>query len=84
MRSHPAPTAGTSRRVACDLHHLNFVELVHTNQPASITAIGASRPLEEEADSSNYALIPTAEVPLTNLVRDEIIDEDRYRKACPG
>lgn len=25
-----------------------------------------TRPLEEEADSSNYALIPTAEVPLTN------------------
>lgn len=35
-----------------------------------------TRPLEEEASSSNYALIPTAEVPLTNLVRDEIIDED--------
>ncbi|MGQ7790424.1 aminoacyl--tRNA ligase-related protein [Shigella flexneri] len=29
-----------------------------------------------EADTSNYALIPTAEVPLTNLVRGEIIDED--------
>ncbi|WP_449553591.1 serine--tRNA ligase [Lelliottia amnigena] len=35
-----------------------------------------TRPLDEEAESSNYALIPTAEVPLTNLVRDEIIDED--------
>jgi len=35
-----------------------------------------TRPLDEEADSSNYALIPTAEVPLTNLLRDEIIDED--------
>lgn len=35
-----------------------------------------TRPLEEEADSSNYALIPTAEVPLTNLVRDELIDEE--------
>ena len=35
-----------------------------------------TRPLEEEADSSTYALIPTAEVPLTNLVRDEIIDEE--------
>lgn len=35
-----------------------------------------TRPLDEEADSSNYALIPTAEVPLTNPVRDEIIDED--------
>ncbi|WP_426445174.1 serine--tRNA ligase [Siccibacter colletis] len=35
-----------------------------------------TRPLEEESDSSNYALIPTAEVPLTNLVRDEIVDEE--------
>ena len=35
-----------------------------------------TRPLEEEADSSNYALIPTAEVPLTNIVRDEILDEE--------
>ncbi|MGK2889375.1 MAG: serine--tRNA ligase [Candidatus Malihini olakiniferum] len=35
-----------------------------------------TRPVTEEADSSNYALIPTAEVPLTNLVRGEILDED--------
>ncbi len=35
-----------------------------------------TRPLEEEADGSNYALIPTAEVPLTNLVRDEILEEE--------
>ncbi|MEH2920187.1 serine--tRNA ligase [Samsonia erythrinae] len=34
-----------------------------------------TKPLSEEAESSNYALIPTAEVPLTNLVRDEILDE---------
>ncbi|MBG6247786.1 serine--tRNA ligase [Candidatus Symbiopectobacterium sp. PLON1] len=34
-----------------------------------------TKPLDEEAESSNYALIPTAEVPLTNLVRDEILDE---------
>ncbi|AYH05499.1 serine--tRNA ligase [Pectobacterium parmentieri] len=39
-------------------------DLFHTN------------PLSEEADSSQYALIPTAEVPLTNLVRDEILDEE--------
>lgn len=31
--------------------------------------------LEEESNNSNYALIPTAEVPLTNLVRDEILEE---------
>ncbi|HDN2511703.1 MULTISPECIES: serine--tRNA ligase [Providencia] len=36
-----------------------------------------TKPLEEEADSSTYALIPTAEVPVTNLVRDEILDEDK-------
>ncbi|CNH22132.1 serine--tRNA ligase [Yersinia pekkanenii] len=35
-----------------------------------------TKPLEEESDCSNYALIPTAEVPLTNLVRDEILEED--------
>ncbi|MDU3067150.1 MAG: serine--tRNA ligase [Escherichia coli] len=29
-----------------------------------------TRPLEEEADTSNYALIPTAEVPLTSYGRD--------------
>ncbi|AOR64968.1 serine--tRNA ligase [Pectobacterium wasabiae] len=39
-------------------------DLFHTN------------PLSEEAESSQYALIPTAEVPLTNLVRDEILDEE--------
>ncbi|MCX8600442.1 MULTISPECIES: serine--tRNA ligase [unclassified Gilliamella] len=36
-----------------------------------------TKPLDEEADSSNYALIPTAEVPVTNLVRDEILDESQ-------
>ncbi|WP_336194950.1 serine--tRNA ligase [Hafnia paralvei] len=35
-----------------------------------------TRPLEEEADSSTYALIPTAEVPVTNLVRGEILEEE--------
>lgn len=35
-----------------------------------------TRPLEEQASSSNYALIPTSEVPLTNLVRDEILEEE--------
>lgn len=35
-----------------------------------------TKPLDEEGDASTYALIPTAEVPVTNLVRDEIIDED--------
>ncbi|PWC10413.1 serine--tRNA ligase [Brenneria roseae subsp. americana] len=35
-----------------------------------------TKPLSEEAETSNYALIPTAEVPLTNLVRDEILEEE--------
>ncbi len=34
-----------------------------------------TKPLDEESESSNYALIPTAEVPVTNLVRNEILDE---------
>ncbi|MBS9439577.1 serine--tRNA ligase [Photorhabdus noenieputensis] len=33
-----------------------------------------TKPLEEEAES-HYALIPTAEVPITNLVRGDILDE---------
>lgn len=33
-----------------------------------------TKPLEEEAES-HYALIPTAEVPITNLVRGNILDE---------
>lgn len=33
-----------------------------------------TKPLEEEK-GSQYALIPTAEVPVTNLVRDEILNE---------
>ncbi|WP_145539074.1 serine--tRNA ligase [Yersinia kristensenii] len=35
-----------------------------------------TKPLEEESDTSTYALIPTAEVPVTNLVRDEILEEE--------
>ncbi|MBW7982374.1 serine--tRNA ligase [Enterobacillus tribolii] len=35
-----------------------------------------TKPLEEEADTSSYALIPTAEVPVTNMVRDEILEEE--------
>lgn len=35
-----------------------------------------TRPLEETAGASSYALIPTAEVPITNLVRGEILEEE--------
>ncbi|UVK76585.1 MAG: serine--tRNA ligase [Sodalis sp. Fle] len=34
------------------------------------------QPLKNKDGISSYALIPTAEVPLTNLMRNEIIDED--------
>lgn len=34
-----------------------------------------TKPLEEESESQ-YALIPTAEVPVTNMVRDVILEED--------
>ncbi|MGL9733842.1 MAG: serine--tRNA ligase [Symbiopectobacterium sp.] len=36
-----------------------------------------AKPFNEKAEISNYALIPTAEVPLTNLVRNEVLDEER-------
>ncbi|AWH89902.1 serine--tRNA ligase [Limnobaculum parvum] len=36
-----------------------------------------TKPLAEEAETSSYGLIPTAEVPVTNLVRDEILDEEQ-------
>lgn len=36
-----------------------------------------TKPLEEAPESSSFALIPTAEVPVTNLVRDEILDESQ-------
>lgn len=35
-----------------------------------------TQPLAEESES-HYSLIPTAEVPVTNLVRDEILNEDQ-------
>ncbi|WP_216782448.1 serine--tRNA ligase [Candidatus Profftia tarda] len=35
-----------------------------------------TRPLDGDTNSSTYSLIPTAEVPVTNLVRDEILKEE--------
>ena len=56
---------------------VNHASLLGTGQlPKFGEDLFHTRPLEEEADSSNYALIPTAEVPLTNLVRDEIVEEE--------
>src|SRR5699024_793117 len=36
-----------------------------------------TKPLDEDTSGQSFALIPTAEVPVTNLVRDEIIDEQQ-------
>ncbi len=56
---------------------VNYATLYGTGQlPKFGEDLFHTRPLTEEADSSNYALIPTAEVPLTNLVRDEIVEEE--------
>ncbi|WP_312073290.1 serine--tRNA ligase [Atlantibacter sp.] len=56
---------------------VNHATLYGTGQlPKFAGDLFHTKPLEEEADSSNYALIPTAEVPLTNLVRDEILEEE--------
>ncbi|AKM47509.1 serine--tRNA ligase [Edwardsiella anguillarum] len=55
---------------------VNHDTLYGTGQlPKFGTDLFHTRPLEEEADSSTYALIPTAEVPVTNLVRGEILEE---------
>ena len=59
------------------LTRVNHATLYGTGQlPKFGEDLFHTRPLEEEADSSNYALIPTAEVPLTNPVRDEIVEEE--------
>ncbi|WP_413734488.1 serine--tRNA ligase [Sodalis sp. RH21] len=56
---------------------VNHASLYGTGQlPKFAEDLFHTQPLSEEADTSAYALIPTAEVPLTNLVRDEILDED--------
>lgn len=56
---------------------VNHATLYGTGQlPKFAGDLFHTTPLEEEADASTYALIPTAEVPLTNLVRDEILEEE--------
>ncbi|XBS71068.1 serine--tRNA ligase [Acerihabitans sp. KWT182] len=56
---------------------VNHASLYGTSQlPKFAEDLFHTQPLTEEADTSAYALIPTAEVPLTNLVRDDILDEE--------
>ncbi|AYY80027.1 MULTISPECIES: serine--tRNA ligase [Proteus] len=55
---------------------VNHATLYGTGQlPKFSEDLFHTKPLEEEAESQ-YALIPTAEVPVTNMVRDVILDED--------
>ncbi len=55
---------------------VNHATLYGTGQlPKFAADLFHTKPLEEASDSSAYALIPTAEVPLTNLVRDSIVEE---------
>lgn len=55
---------------------VNNATLFGTGQlPKFVGDLFHTKPLDEEAETSHYALIPTAEVPMTNLVRDEILDE---------
>lgn len=72
---------------------INFMLDVHTGQHGyteifppfmvnrdSMTGTGQLPKFEEDAfriDSVDYFLIPTAEVPVTNLYRDEILDGDK-------
>lgn len=55
---------------------VNHATLYGTGQlPKFSEDLFHTKPLEEEAQSQ-YALIPTAEVPVTNMVRDVILEED--------
>lgn len=55
---------------------VNHATLYGTGQlPKFSEDLFHTKPLEEEAESQ-YALIPTAEVPVTNMVRDVILEED--------
>lgn len=56
---------------------VNYTSLYGTGQlPKFSEDLFHTQPLSEAAATSAYALIPTAEVPLTNMMRDEIIEED--------
>lgn len=56
---------------------VNHASLYGTGQlPKFAEDLFHIQPLSEEAETGAYALIPTAEVPLVNLIRDEIIEED--------
>ncbi|SPP31024.1 Serine--tRNA ligase [Arsenophonus endosymbiont of Aleurodicus floccissimus] len=56
---------------------VNHATLYGTGQlPKFSEDLFHTTPLEEQASNQQYALIPTAEVPVTNLVRDEILAAD--------
>ncbi|CUR53389.1 Serine--tRNA ligase [Serratia symbiotica] len=55
---------------------VNYNTLYGTGQlPKFSSDLFHIQPLKNKFNNNNYALIPTAEVPLTNLVRDEILEE---------
>lgn len=56
---------------------VNHATLYSTGQLAKFTEdLFHTKLLEEKSDNRNYTLIPTAEVPLTNLVRGKILQEE--------
>ncbi|WP_395480048.1 serine--tRNA ligase [Candidatus Curculioniphilus buchneri] len=56
---------------------VNHTSLYGTGQlPKFYNDLFHIQPLKKKLDNSTYSLIPTAEVPLTNLMRDKIILED--------
>ncbi|HGJ5855002.1 serine--tRNA ligase [Arsenophonus nasoniae] len=57
---------------------VNHATLYGTGQlPKFSEDLFHTKPLAEQVSNQQYALIPTAEVPVTNLVRDEIIAAER-------
>ena len=56
---------------------VNKISLYGTGQlPKFSKDLFYVRSLSEETEKNSYALIPTAEVPLTNILRNKIIEED--------
>ena len=53
----------------------------HSNRKADSMAMRSNFEISSRVNSATFWLIPTAEVPLTNLVRESIVDEDTLPRA---
>ena len=76
-----------SVNLAVNRHREELIELIRSGQDSEVNFVGARDRLYEVLVKSHFYLIPTAEVPLTNIVSDSIIEEDtlprRYTAYTP-